>query len=61
MFLSCTDWRALETVDRLEKNLGKPVVTANQATIWAAFRTLGITEPIKGYGRLMESLTPMNV
>ena len=61
MFLSCTDWRALEIVDRLEKNLGKPVVTANQATIWAAFRALGITEPIKGYGRLMESLTPMNV
>ena len=59
MFLSCTDWRALETVDRLEKDLGRPVITANQATIWAAFRALHITKPIKGYGRLMESLATM--
>lgn len=56
MLLSCTTWRTLETVARLEKDLGKPVVTASQATIWAAFRALGITEPIEGYGTLMESI-----
>ena len=53
MFLSCTAWRALEIVDRLERDLGKPVLTSNQATIWAALRALGITEPIKGHGRLL--------
>ena len=56
MFLSCTNWRAMEAVDRLEKETGKPAVTANQATVWAAFRAVGVTEPIKGYGRLMEGL-----
>ncbi|MFT5172157.1 MAG: maleate isomerase, partial [Gammaproteobacteria bacterium] len=37
LFCSCTAWRAMEAVDELEKRTGKPVVTSNQATIWAAF------------------------
>jgi maleate cis-trans isomerase len=30
-------------VNELEQVLGKPVVTANQATIWQTFRLLGIS------------------
>ena len=56
MFLSCTNWRSMEAVDRLEGALGKPVISANQATIWAAFRAVGIATPVAGFGRLMESL-----
>ncbi len=56
LLLSCTGWRALEVVGALEQRLGIPVVTANQSTIWAAFRKLGVTQPIKGFGRLLESL-----
>jgi maleate isomerase len=56
MFLSCTNWRSMEAVARLEAALGKPAVTANQATIWAAFRAAGITAPVRRFGRLMESL-----
>jgi maleate isomerase len=37
---------------------GKPVVTSNQSTIWTALRALGITRPITGFGRLLETLTP---
>lgn len=54
LLISCTMWRALEAADELERRLGVPVVTANQATIWATFRKLGLQEPIRGFGRLLE-------
>ena len=56
MFVSCTDWRALEIAERLERAIAKPVVTSNQATIWATLRVLGVNRPIQGYGRLFEEL-----
>jgi maleate isomerase len=56
LFCSCTAWRSLEAVEALEKRTGKPVVTSNQATIWAAFRQIGIRQPIHGFGKLLESL-----
>lgn len=40
--LSCTDMRAVETVNRLEGRLGKPVVTSNQAMMFATVRRLGL-------------------
>ena len=46
----------MEAVDELERRTGKPVVSSNQAIIWATFRKVGIKTPIKGYGRLLESL-----
>lgn len=52
--LSCTDMRSVETVDRLEQTLGKPVVCSNQAMIFAALRHLSI-EPGHGQcGRLLQ-------
>jgi maleate isomerase len=41
LFCSCTAWRALEVQPRLERRLNVPVITSNQATIWAAFRSVG--------------------
>ena len=52
-FLSCTNWRSMEIVDQLERESGKPVVTSNQATVWAALRALAVSEPVDGYGRLL--------
>lgn len=54
LMCACTAWRALEVAARLENTLGKPVVTANQATIWAALRLAGVTQPVGGFGRLLE-------
>lgn len=54
LLISCTMWRALEAAGELERRLGIPVVTANQATIWAAFRKLGVSQPIAGLGSLLE-------
>ena len=52
LFISCTAIRAVDVVDRIEKKLGKPVVTANQALIWQALREAGYRDPIEGYGNL---------
>ena len=57
LLCSCTAWRSLEAVAELEKRTGKPVVSSNQASIWATYGKLGISEPIKGFGRLLESLS----
>lgn len=57
LLCSCTAWRSLEAVAELERQTGKPVVSSNQATIWATFRKLGLTPQIRGYGKLLESLS----
>ncbi len=54
MIVSCTDFRALEAIPRLEAELGKPVVSSNLATLWAALRATGVCAPIAGFGRLLE-------
>jgi maleate cis-trans isomerase len=53
---SCTAWRSMEAAAEIERRTGKPVVTSNQATVWAAFRKLGLTSPVAGFGRLLERL-----
>ena len=53
-WLAGTAWHSLEVVDKLEQRTGKPVVTSNQALVWAAFRKAGVQQPIHGYGKLLE-------
>ena len=53
IFISCTAIRACDVVERLERTLGKPVVTSIQAMFWQSLRYAGCTRPIEGYGRLM--------
>ena len=40
--MSCTALRAMETVEHLEAELDKPVVTSNASALWAALRRLDI-------------------
>ncbi|MBX3539155.1 MAG: arylmalonate decarboxylase, partial [Chelatococcus sp.] len=53
IFVSCTDFRALEVAGALEAELGKPVLTSNQVTLWGIFRALGIAPKFQCYGRLL--------
>ncbi len=39
-----------------EQEFGKPVITTNQATLWAILQTMTITKPLAGKGRLLEQL-----
>jgi maleate cis-trans isomerase len=52
LFCSCTAWRSFEVVQELERRVGRPVLTSNQATAWAAFRHLGISRPDPSFGML---------
>ena len=56
LLCSCTAWRSVEAVAELERRTGKPVVTSNQASIWASFRALGVRPALKGFGRLLQDL-----
>ncbi len=51
-FLSCTATRMIEAIDDLEKDLAKPVISSNQATIWACLKSLGIRHTEKKLGQL---------
>ncbi|NIM91468.1 MAG: maleate cis-trans isomerase, partial [Candidatus Aminicenantes bacterium] len=52
MFISCTNFRTIEVIERLEKELNVPVISSNTATFWAMMKKAGSGRKIKGYGRL---------
>ncbi len=52
VFISCTGQKTAGFISDLERKLGKPVVTANQATIWCALRMVGIDPKLPGLGIL---------
>ena len=53
IFISCTNFASAPLIETLEADLGIPVVTSNQATLWSALRKAGLKAPIEGYGTLM--------
>jgi maleate isomerase len=52
LFISCTALSVLDVVAEIETRLGKPVVTSNQASIWAMSHAAGIASVPEGYGSL---------
>jgi len=56
LFISCTDFRAMEVIEALEKDLGKPVTSSNQVTFWALMKILNYSGQVMGFGRLLESI-----
>lgn len=53
IFIGCTNLRTIAILDALERHVGKPVVTAIQASFWEALRLAGVGEAISDCGRLM--------
>ncbi|MCD6558791.1 MAG: aspartate/glutamate racemase family protein [Palaeococcus sp.] len=53
LFISCTNFRTFEIIEALEDDLGIPVITSNQASLWYALRELEINESILGLGTLL--------
>ena len=41
IFVSCTNLPTYDLIAHMERELGKPVITANQVTAWSALRLLG--------------------
>jgi maleate isomerase len=53
VMLACGNWLTLGIVDRLESAIGKPVLTTNQVSLWAALILAGYHGPVFGWGRLL--------
>jgi maleate cis-trans isomerase len=53
-FLSCTNTRMIEAIDAVEREMKKPVVSSNQATLWACLKRLGVAHSDKRLGRLFQ-------
>ncbi len=51
--LSCTNTRTIEVIEELEQQLGRVVITSNQATLWACLKKLGVTYSNGKLGRLL--------
>ena len=52
LVLSCTDMRSVEVIGRLEKAVGKPVISSNQAMAFHAMNLVGLKSVSAEYGRL---------
>lgn len=48
IFISCTNFRTFEIIETLFLDIGKPVITSNQASLWMALRTGGISSFLYG-------------
>ncbi len=48
-------WPSVACVERLELELGRPVVATVAASLWWVLRALAMKEPIQGYGQLLRS------
>jgi maleate isomerase len=51
--LLATDMHTFSIIDAIEHDLGMPVLSSNQALLWAGLRALGIDDPVEGVGRLL--------
>jgi len=59
VFLSCTNIHSPEVVEPLERAIGRPVVTSNQAVLWYALRACGQTDEVACLGRLFQHDLPV--
>ena len=55
IFISCVNLHAVEVIENIEKDLQKPVITSNQATMWNILRLANINDKIQGYGQLLSN------
>jgi len=57
VFCSCTGFGGvIDIIEKVEKEIGKPMISANQATMWLMLRLAEVRKPISGFGELMKHL-----
>jgi len=53
IFISCTDLRTFDIINKLENQIGIPVITSNQASLWGLLTTAKIKTAVQGLGKLL--------
>lgn len=53
VFISCTNFKTIEVLGRLEDELKVPVVSSNTATFWAMMQKAGIKKRLEGFGKIL--------
>jgi maleate isomerase len=53
VFLSGLGMPTIAILETLERDLGKPAISAASAMMWRALHLAGVREPVAGYGRLL--------
>jgi len=56
IFVSCTNFATMDSVEKMEKATQRIVVSSNSATLWAMLKKCGVQVRIKGYGKLLEEI-----
>jgi maleate cis-trans isomerase len=56
IYIMSVRWRSTEFAERLERELGVPVITNFGSLIWRALTAIGYPSPVRGYGRLLGSI-----
>ena len=57
VLITSSAWPTLTVIQALEDDLGKPVVSSSMGQIWWPLKELGIRASIKGYGKLLGTLS----
>lgn len=53
VLIAGTGFRCVAILEALEQDLGRPVISANQASLWHSLRAAGVRTRIAGYGNLL--------
>ena len=53
VFIAGTGFRCVGILEALERDLGRPVLSANQVSLWHCLRITGVRTPVAGYGGLL--------
>ena len=53
VLIAGTGFRCVAIIETLEHDLRRPVISANQASLWHCLRQSGVQTPVLGYGNLL--------
>ncbi len=54
VYIAGTGFRCVAILDALEQDLGRPVLSANQVSLWHCLRLAGVGDRITGYGQVLQ-------
>jgi len=56
ILVSCTNFATVDSIEKMERDTQKIVVSSNSATLWAMLKKCGVHMRIEGFGKLLEQI-----